>query len=145
MKQADAQGEDAAELVRSGKQAGLDALSDSQTLQRLAKKLAKDEIARKLLSAMPNEVGEDDITLTLNTPYPRILQELEQAKQNADYETLVRTVPIRDTSFRPQVARSLLFQSFARYEKAALLVITENAELAAKLSKEIFGGAISLE
>ncbi|MBK0420573.1 AAA family ATPase [Leucobacter sp. CSA2] len=144
-KQADAQGEEVSGLVRAAKQAGLDALSDSQTLQRLAKKLAKDEVARKLLSEMPDEVGEDEITLTLTTPYPGILQELEQAKQNNDYEAFVRKVPVRDTSFRAQVARALLFLSITRYEKAALLTITENPELAAKLSKDIFGEAGSPE
>jgi hypothetical protein len=114
--------------VRVAREVGLKTLSDSQTLQRLAKKLAKDEVARKLLTVMPDEVSEDDINLTLDTPYSRILQELGNANQNADYEAFVRAVPVRDTNFRSQVARALLFQSFARYEKAALVAITEAAD-----------------
>lgn len=141
-KQAEMNGEDADELVRIAREAGLKTLSDSQTLQRLAKKLAKDEVARKLLTAMPDEVSEDDINLTLSTPYPRILRELEDANQNADYEAFVRAVPVRDTNFRAQVARALLFQSFTRYEKAALVAITEDADLASNLSQEIFGNAV---
>lgn len=136
-KQADLQGEDAHQLIQNARVAGLSALSPAHTVERLAKKLAKDKVARELLAEMPDEVGSDDITLTLTSPYASIRSQLEGSLRTDDYETLVRTVPIRDTGFRAQVARALLFPSFSRYEKAALVAIAETMELAAVLSREI--------
>lgn len=136
-KQAEMQGEGVTALLEGAKKAGLAALSGAQTLERLAKKLAKDELARSLMSFLPDEVTEDDVEIHLSSPYRRILTELNRFLVGDDYEALVRAVPIRDTGFRNEVAKSLGFASYKSYQKAALVCVNRRPDLAAVLRHEV--------
>jgi energy-coupling factor transporter ATP-binding protein EcfA2/uncharacterized Ntn-hydrolase superfamily protein len=136
-KQAEIQGDSVSKLVEDAIKAGLRALGGAGTLERLAMKLAKDELARSLLSSLPNEISEDDIEIRLSSPYPGKIAELTRLLKSDNYESLVREVPIRDTGFRNEVAKSLGFASVQRYQKAALVCVNQLPALAAALRHEV--------
>lgn len=124
-------------FVAAAKMNALNILGKSGTLDRLARKMAKDEVARRLLGHMPDEVGNDDVNVSFPSPYPRISQELQGLHAADDYEALVRATPIRDTDFRNQVARGLDFSSYKLYQRAALVLIAESKDLGDMLRREV--------
>jgi hypothetical protein len=132
-KQGDVHGEDSGEMVQLAKLRGLGALAKSETLERLARKLAKDEIVRTIAAHVPTDVHEEEVVLTLPSPYAKFLTKLQRFQETANYEAVVRLTPVRDTGFRHQVAQALLFQSYQQYQRAALLCISESDELKARL------------
>lgn len=135
VKQAGTLGGDVEDLISKVKVAVLSELGDSATTNRLATKLAKDALARKLLAHMPDAVDDGDVTITIPSPLPRIRTELQTLHTNSDYDGLVSAVPIRDTKVRSDVAAILDFKNFRDYQKAALKCIGESNELASKLAR----------
>jgi energy-coupling factor transporter ATP-binding protein EcfA2 len=130
-------GGEASAFVTAAKTNALNIMGKKGTLERLARKMAKDEVARRLLGHMPDEVGNDDVSVSFPSPYPRISQELQGLHDAGDYEALVRATPIRDTDFRNQVAKGLDFPSYKSYQRAALVCITESRDLADILRREV--------
>ncbi|BCW68461.1 hypothetical protein NicSoilB4_32240 [Arthrobacter sp. NicSoilB4] len=132
-------GGDASTYVDQAKANALGSLGKDQTLERLAKKLAKDEVARTLIAHMPNEVSDDAVNISFPSPYASILQQLQKMHSADDLEALVRATPVRDTELRSQVARALDFQSYRNYQKAGLVCIRESKELAESLRQDVSG------
>jgi hypothetical protein len=124
-------------LVDDAKLNALKVLGRGQTLERLARKLARDEVGRKLLMHMPAVVGEEDVSISFPSPYPEIFETLQVLHGANDYEALVRKTPIRDTDLRSQVARALNFQNYERYQKAGLVCISESEVLADALRRNV--------
>lgn len=136
-KQAATLGKDQAELVEAARSTALGEIGRVGTLERLAKKLAKDALARKLVAHMPGEVGNEDVTITITSPLPSITRKLQAFHLAADYDGFVREIPLRDTAVPIQIAKQLGFRDAKDYQRAALVCITETAGLAAQLRKMI--------
>ncbi|MFF1831293.1 AAA family ATPase [Paenarthrobacter sp. NPDC058040] len=133
-KQAMTLGRDSDELLADAEQRALKALGSPGTLERLAAKLAKDAVARKLVAHMPETVGSDDITIRIPSPYAQILSELQAHLKGRRYDDLVRLLPIRNTSLRNEIAGALGFRSAGDYQRAALVCIASSPVLRAALS-----------
>lgn len=136
-KQASTLGTGVEELVTKAKEMALADLAKAATLPRLARKLAKDEVARKLVAFMPDEVGVEDIEISFSSPYKNILGELEGMLKAQDYEGLIKAIPIRNTGLRNQVAMALNFRTLNDFQRAALVCITEDEALASFLRTKI--------
>ncbi|KUM36432.1 AAA family ATPase [Arthrobacter sp. EpRS71] len=132
-KQAQTLGRDRDELLADAEGRAMNTLGSPGTLERLAAKLAKDALARKLVAHMPETVGSADITITISSPYTEILSELREYLENRKYDELVRLLPIRNTSVRNEIAGALGFRSVSDYQRAALVSIASNSVLRAAL------------
>lgn len=122
------------ELLADAEQRALNTLGSTGTLERLAAKLAKDALARKLVAHMPETVGSADIIINIPSPYTEILSELQAHLENRRYDDLVRLVPIRNTSVRNEIAGALGFRSASDYQRAALVCIESSSALRAALN-----------
>lgn len=136
-KQAAILGGKASTYVDRAKANALGALGKTQTLERLAMKLAKDEVSRKLVAHMPDTVDDSDVSISFPSPYPLIFQGLKTMHRTDDYEAIVRATPVRDTELRSQVAKALHFQTHKNYQKAGLVCIRESTEIADLLRREV--------
>ncbi len=136
-KQASMLGVEVEKLITKAKEMALNELTKAATLPRLAKKLAKDEVARKLVAFMPDEVGTQDIQIAFPSPYEHILAELEGMLEAYDYEGLIKAIPVRNTGLRNQVSTALNFRTITDFQRAALICITEDAALASFLRTTI--------
>lgn len=136
-KQAMTLGRDGNELLADAEQRALNALGSPGTLERLAAKLAKDALARKLVAHMPETDGSSDITIQIPSPYPEILSELKAHLEGRRYDDLVRLLPIRNTSLRHEIAGELGFRSASDYQRAALVCITSSSVLRTALGVTI--------
>lgn len=136
-KLADLDGESADERVRKAKAAGIAALAANDGLERIAKKLATDAVSRALVAALPSEVTNPDIRISLPSPYAQFKERLNDLHAKGDYEELVRIASIRDSGFRNKVAKALGFDHSARYQKTAHVAIAESPELTALLRSEV--------
>lgn len=132
-KQAMTLGRDRDELLADAEQKALNTLGSPGTLERLAAKLAKDALARKLVAHMPETVGRADIKINIPSPYTEILYEVQEHLNNRRYDDLVRLLPIRNTSLRNEIAGALGFRSVSDYQRAALVSISSNSVLRAAL------------
>lgn len=132
-KQAMTLGRDSEELLAEAEQRALNALGSPGTLVRLAAKLAKDALARKLVAHMPETVGSADITIHIPSPYTEILSELQSHLESRRYDDLVRLLPIRNTSLRNEITGALAFRSASDYQRAALVCIASSSVLRAAL------------
>lgn len=137
VRQAMTLGCDPNDLMANAENRALKALGKAETLERLAAKLAKDVVARKLISHMPETVGSDDIAINISSPYTEILTNLQEHLENKRYDDLVRLLPIRNTSLRNEVAGALGFRSIVDYQRAALVCIASSSVLQAALGVAI--------
>ncbi|MFW0872448.1 AAA family ATPase [Rhodococcoides corynebacterioides] len=113
-------------------------LAKPDVLNRLAKKLAKDALARKLLAHMPDKVEDDeDVTFSIPSPLPGIRAELESLLASNDYDGLIKAVPIRDTKMRGDLANVLGFKNHKDYQRAATRCVAESSGLAAGMASGI--------
>ncbi|PYY61603.1 hypothetical protein DEJ30_16000 [Curtobacterium sp. MCPF17_003] len=137
-------GKDPEETSSSALGAALQALTAEGTLERLAKKLAVAAIRRRAVDSIPDDLdtGESFVEIRFESPYPEILAELEAAADREDLDRLVCLLPVRDTSLRSQVARSLGFLSPADYQGAARVALRDNAALAGEIRRVIGVDAI---
>ncbi|WP_084183852.1 AAA family ATPase [Agromyces cerinus] len=119
----------ATSLMDAAKSALLQSLSQPETVDRFARKLALAEVRRKVVDHIPEVLGEKDIQISVPSPFNEIRDKLESILASGDYEGMVKEVSIRDSSARAAVARAMGFGSFALYERAARRQITENSEL----------------
>lgn len=136
-KQASTLGVEVETLITKAKEMALNDLTKAATLPRLATKLAKGEVARKLVAFMPDEVGAEDVDISFPSPYRHILAELEGMLEAHDYEGLIKAIPVRNTGLRNQVATALNFRTISDFQRAALICITEDAVLASYLRTAI--------
>lgn len=136
-RQASTLGEDPTAMVESVKSQVLSELGQAGTLDRLAKKLAKDAVSRELLAHMPIDIDTNDVSVTFPSPLAGILAELQRLHSSADYDGLVRALPLRDTGARTKVAVKLGFRHLRDYEKAARVCIGASVELVADLGQAI--------
>lgn len=123
--------------VSAAKAAGIAALAANQGLHRIAKKLATDEVWRKLVTAVPSEITDPEITFNLPSPYAKIKARLDELHAEDNYEELVRITPIRDSAFRDRVTTALGAHSKEQYQSAARRAIAESPELIADLRREV--------
>jgi ABC-type transport system involved in cytochrome c biogenesis ATPase subunit len=120
------------DLVREDARNGiLASLRSSGTLARLAGKLALSEVQRRIVDELPHELDgtNDPIMVSFASPYPRILAELQTLIDEEKVDDLVRTVPIRDTAVRVQVASALGYQKITDYESAVRVRISADDDL----------------
>ncbi|WP_372699732.1 AAA family ATPase [Arthrobacter sp. JSM 101049] len=130
-------GEDTEERVCAAKAAGLSALAENNGLERIAKKLATDEVTRTLVAAATSEVTDSVIQIKLTSPYARIKNKIDELHAANDYESLIRIASIRDSAFRNKVAKALGVDRIDRYQKAAAVAIAESPELLITLRREV--------
>lgn len=121
------------DLIAAAEAAGVAALAEPETTERLLRKLAKDKVARQFVEYLPDEIGTNPIEVQIPSPLPMISAEIDALLAAADYEQLVVRLPIRDTSLRTRVAATLGFRTAADYEDAARVQITSKALLAESL------------
>ncbi|ROS53895.1 AAA family ATPase [Frigoribacterium sp. PhB118] len=128
-----------ADLLSTARSAGLTALTEPATLERLAKKLAVAELRRRALEHVPDSVDEQDtqIQITLPSPYPRLLERLRGLASAGDMEQLVALLPIRDTPFRNRVASALGFASVAHYESHVRVSLMQDPGLASVVRSKL--------
>ncbi|QPE04696.1 hypothetical protein IT882_00540 [Microbacterium schleiferi] len=129
--QADLLGESSEALASRGKAAFLKALGEAGTLERLARKMARDEVNRKLADHIPGAIGDENIEISIPSPYPKVLSNLQEMLARRDYEGMVKTVSIRDSAARVLTARAMEFASIVMYERAARARIAEDDDLRA--------------
>ncbi|WP_137772254.1 MULTISPECIES: DUF4435 domain-containing protein [unclassified Microbacterium] len=127
----------AEQMIESANRSILSELRTAGTLPRIAKKLAKDEVARKLVAQMPSEVSDDDIEISFPSPYPRALAELQNMLEAEDVQGLMRAIPIRNTGVRAKVAAALRFTSVQDYQQAARVCVSEDQQLAESLREAV--------
>ncbi|NKG21995.1 AAA family ATPase [Paeniglutamicibacter terrestris] len=130
-------GKDTEQRVCAAKAAGIAALASNQGLHRIAKKLATDEVSRKLVTAVPSEITDPKITFNLPSPYAEIRARLDELHAGDNYEELVRIASIRDSAFRDRVAAALGAQSKEQYQSVARRAIAESPALIAELRLEV--------
>jgi energy-coupling factor transporter ATP-binding protein EcfA2 len=130
-------GEDPEERIRDAQAAGLMALASNGGMDRIAKKLATDEISRTIVAAIPTDVAQTEIRISLPSPFEAIKNRLESTLAANDYEGLIRFASIRDSAFRSKVAAEIGFPRFERYQKAALVAVAESPQLLALLRREV--------
>jgi energy-coupling factor transporter ATP-binding protein EcfA2 len=124
-RQANTLGMDPEPLAREAKKRALASFGAKGVVEHLAGKLAKDEVARQLVAHMPDVVDENEVNFSFASPYPARLAELNELCRSGNYDELIRTVPIRNSGIRNEVAAALGFRSVADYQRAALVFITE--------------------
>lgn len=134
---AELEGVDVENRVSEAKAAGITALAANQGLDRIAKKLATDEVWRNLVTAVPSEITGPMITFQLSSPYAEIKAKLEQFYTDNNYEELVRLASIRDSAFRDKVTTALGASSKEQYQGIARRVIAQTPQLIADLRHEV--------
>lgn len=115
--------------VEEAKKAALSAFGRSGALEGLTGQLAKSVVARKLVEHMPAKVDEKPIQISFDSPYPQILSQMQNHLAADAYDELVKALPIRNTSVRIEIAKSLGFRSIQDYERAALHRISNSVQL----------------
>ncbi|MEV4736654.1 MULTISPECIES: AAA family ATPase [unclassified Microbacterium] len=128
-RQSETLGSGAGELLAAARDSAIAALREPGVIERLAKKIARDEVSRRLVSSMPGEISDEEIVIQIQSPLPETQQRLSELLASEDYDALIRNIPIRDTSVRARVARALGFQSISAYEQSALTRIRRSAGL----------------
>lgn len=123
--------------VRAAKAAGVAALAANRGLDRIARKLATDEVSRKLVTLVPAEIADPDIFFKMPSPYTEIRTRLNVLHADGNYEELVRIASIRDSAFRDRVATALGAHSKEQYQSAARRAIAESSELRAHVRLEV--------
>lgn len=104
-------------------------LSKDGCVERLAAKIAKDEIVRRFTDFVPKKVDVEDVDIQIRSPYPEICNRIRNCIQGADYDALIELVPVRDTGVRNVVARALKFGSVHDYQSAARARIAQSEGL----------------
>lgn len=116
-------------IAFNAKSALLTSLGAPEALSRFARNLAQGEIYRSVVDHIPVVIDDQDIDITVPSPFASILRKLEHLLASQDYEGLVKAVSIRDSAARAVVARAMGFGSIALYERAARRRIADSAEL----------------
>lgn len=132
--QASTFGNDPRDQVEKAKKAALKVLGKDRTLERLTGHLSKSVVARKLVEYMPNDVDENPIEISFGSPYPEILGKMQDHHAADAFDELIKALPIRNTSVRIEIAKSLGFQSIQDYETAALHRIRNSPQLQTDLN-----------
>ncbi|WP_343446256.1 AAA family ATPase [Micromonospora schwarzwaldensis] len=128
-------------LLDKAVQEGLKSLASNGTPERLAASIARKEIGRKLFDGLPDENalihGVDPISASMPSPYPELLQRINDLISNRDLDGLVRLVPIRDTPTRTAIARAMRFQRHEDFQSAVRQRLTTSLDLAKVLREEV--------
>ena len=125
----------ASEIISDARERSLRVLGHSGTLERLVGKLALAAIRRTIVEQIPTTIdaANESVEVSFRSPFARMLTEVQTQHQAGDFEALVRSLPIRDTPVKAQVATALGFQSSSDYEAAARVCIKSDAALTAEV------------
>jgi hypothetical protein len=122
-RQADVLDKEASQLYEETVTAALEALKVAGTPERLAAATSVQITSRMAFDGLPDArtiaAGADPIEISLPSPYPDQLALIQSHLAANDLEAVVRAFPIRETSLRAVVAKTLGFQTYSHYETAA--------------------------
>jgi len=117
--QVDVLGGNKVEMIDAAQAALIDALSETGVVDRVAQKLAVDQVHRTVVDHIPSSVTSEDVSIALPSPLVEIREKLQRLCDQRDYGGLVTEVPIRDSAARSRLARAMHFASVDLYEQAA--------------------------
>jgi energy-coupling factor transporter ATP-binding protein EcfA2 len=121
-------GEEPQRLVQAARSALLTSMKPEH-LQHFARKLALDEVHRKVVDHIPTTITAEDLEFRVPSRYEEILSTLDTMLGNQDYDGIVRSVSIRDSPACNAVARAMKFNSAAIFEQAARKQMLAHADL----------------
>jgi ABC-type ATPase involved in cell division len=103
-------------------------------IEHLAARVAERQLRDQLLAEIPSrekmiEANDGDVHIRFASTYPRAKAKLELLIKNSDFQSIVTSFPLRETSALTELAKGLLFQESAHYQQAALAIITSNDQL----------------
>lgn len=121
----------------------LTSIRQQSVAENLAAVNADKILRRSALTFLPskNDLKTMDakITLDLQSPYTSELNELTDAIEKSDLETIVKKFSIRDSGFPNAVAKALRYGNKKDYQNAVIVTINQDQELIKTLRKLIDG------
>ena len=136
-------GGDAHQLEREATASGV-AVIGAHT-ERLSRKVAKKMIRRSVMNQIPSDDrlldGGGDPLVIVNEAeqiHARCRQRLEAAVQEADWETILVTCPVRESSALEEVSRGLRFGKRQDYERSVRHLLSQDEE-ARNWMRALFG------
>lgn len=131
------------ELIALANSCALAAIQRDGTPQRLAAAVAEGVVRRAAVDLLPSRDAlqdgtEEQIQLFVPSPYMKLLNRINDLLARSDLEGIVRDFPVRDSSLRIEVAKSLGFRTSDDYEAAARTRIASDRFVLTKL-RELVG------
>lgn len=128
-------GDVADESYESVRATALEILSVEATLDRLAGDLAIAALRRTIVDSIPTKIDdkEDPIRLEIQSPYPQVRADLQRMVEAADYDGLLKKLPVRDTALPSRVSTLFGFQRLTDYQAAVRTKIAKDRALATHL------------
>lgn len=136
-------GLDSDSLFKVAQTAALESICQQNVSENLAAVNAVKILRRSALTFLPDKndlkTMDEKINFELQSPYASELNELAEAIEKSDLETIVKKFSIRDSGFPTAVAKALRYGSKADYQNAVIVTINQDQELKQTLRKLIDG------
>ena len=135
-------GGDAGRLARDAIASGVAAIRGHT--ERLSRKVAKKVIRRSVIEQIPNDdnlMRDGGPIVIVNEPkavHTRYMKKLESAVEQGDWETILTTCPVRESSALEEIAKRLMFGRRQDYERAVRHLLSRERD-AREYIRALFG------
>ena len=130
--QASVHGFDEIQLAKQAISAGLGSIE--KDIERLSKNAAKKKNRQRIMKQLPNDdelLNQKEVKILLDGPeiLSTINKELEIAIENENWDEVLIKIPLRSSSARSEISKTLKFPKIHDYENAVVNLLRENIEL----------------
>lgn len=126
------------ELIATVHERALGALNDA-TVERLALRVSERALRDTMIAKMPDRdelaAGDQEITITLHSPYPDELSRIRKMLADGDLYALIARYPVRESPVLNEVAKALRLTGRVDYEKLALTRLSADEDLRETMSE----------
>ena len=134
-RQAETMGLDAGQVVARARTQALECLADTGLVERMAARRCERRARNAVLSCVPSwrsiRAGEEPrIDISIENPYPEELARVKSLVQSDALDELVARYPLRESRVFDAIAESLMLPNRRAYERAVLVRVEEDEEVA---------------
>lgn len=146
-RQAETMGLDAADIVARAR--AVECFADRNLVERMAARRCERRARNAVLSCVPSwraiqAETEAGITIRVENPYAEELSHVESLVQSGALDDLVARYPLRESRVFDVVADCLMLQNRRAYERAVLVRVEEDEEVARRLRGRVGALAAAL-
>lgn len=140
---------DASSAAEAATECALEHLKDDELVARMAARRSERRLRSDILSRMPTWKAiraeeKASIRVEIDNPYATELERIKLLTQCREWDDLVGRYPLRESRVLDAVAKSLMFSNRRAYERAALVRVRKDAELARALRRRMGTLAVAL-
>lgn len=137
-------------LANDAKRKALSTLRQNGKVEHLAARVAERQMRDKVLSTIPNRAemvaqSQEALEIKFQSPYPAALERITGLLNANNLDAIIAGFPIRESGVLTDLARGLRFLGENDYEKAVLVILSTDANIANQMRSKLGDLAIQLD